>query len=83
MDATEIVMAIGRSSAWVLPSGKLGLVAVPPAESGQQIERRQTQTLPRELVDAFGESAAAGLTLLASSDCQLGLEFDDRILARL
>jgi hypothetical protein len=55
----------------------IGLVADPPMQSGDKaadLKRAGArQTLPREIVDAFGQSTAAGLTLLASIDWQTGL----------
>ncbi len=72
MDATEIFMELEDLTLGVLPSGTLGLIAVPPTESGNKFSNAR-QTLPRELVDAFGKSAAAGLTWLASSDRHTGL----------
>ena len=76
MDATEVFIASEDVTLGVLPSGTLGLVADPFAESattGVGKSAIARQSLPQELVEAFGESAAAGLTLLASNDCQSGL----------
>ena len=72
MDATEIFMEMDDITLGVLPSGTLGLFAVPPTESGNKFSNAR-QTLSRELVDAFSDSAAAGLTWLASSDRHTGL----------
>ena len=61
----------------VLPSGTVGLVATAPTPSDGKTENAKCvvaeHSLSPELVKAFSESAAAGLTLLASSQVQTGL----------
>ncbi len=86
MDAAEFCIAEDVTLG-VLPSGTVGLVSDPLAESRDSTRGGKSgvarQSLPPELVDAFGESAAAGLTLLASSRLPVWFVIDDRILARL
>ncbi len=61
----------------VLPSGTVGLVAEALMELGDMPgaakSAKAQQSLSQELVEAFAESAAVGLTLLASSRYQSGL----------
>jgi non-specific serine/threonine protein kinase len=77
MDATKVRIASEDVTLGVSPSGALGLVADPFALLSDQPavgkSANATHSLPQELAEAFGESAAAGLTLLASNDCQSGL----------
>ena len=77
MDATDVFIASEDVTLGVLPSGTVGLVADPFAgsrdETGVGKSTVAKQSLPQGLLAAFGESAAAGLTLLASNDCQSGL----------